>query len=167
MAAILPKGRSSTANSGTFVAVLLGMYRCGNFPLPSAPYSLFSIWTSLKRSEKIPGAPTRRWGEWIRLTGPSGLHRNSPQGLNISFVRVFWPNLLILQPSRHFTYVRALSPTLPSLYLSQHILQPFLCSPISQFILQPFFRFSYSQTLHLIHLASRPCSDIILIQREN
>ena len=30
--------------------------------------------TDLKRSEKIPGAPTRRWGEWIWLTGPSGLH---------------------------------------------------------------------------------------------
>ena len=30
-----------------------------------------------------------RWGEWIWLTGPSGLHRNSPQGLNISSIRVF------------------------------------------------------------------------------
>ena len=60
-----------------------------SFPLLSAPHSLFSIWTHLKRSEKIPGAPTWRWGEWIWLTGPSGLHRNSPQGLNISFIRVF------------------------------------------------------------------------------
>ena len=64
------------------------MNRCGSFPLLSAPHSLFSIWTNLERSEKIPGAPTRRWGEWIWLTGPSGLHRNSPQGLNISSIRV-------------------------------------------------------------------------------
>ena len=26
---------------------------------------------------------------WIWLTGPSGLYRNSPQGLNISSIRVF------------------------------------------------------------------------------
>ena len=70
------------------------MNRCGSFPLLSAPrsLSLFSVWTNLKRSEKIPGAPTRRWGEWIWLTGPSGLHRNSPQGLNISFIMGFWPD---------------------------------------------------------------------------
>ena len=83
------EGRSSTANSGTKVAVLPGMNRCGSFPLLSAPRSLFSIWTDLKTSEKIPGAPTWRWWEWIWLTGPSGLHRNSPQGLNISSIRVF------------------------------------------------------------------------------
>ena len=57
-AAILPKGRSSMANSGNQVAVLLGMNRCGSFPLLSAPHSLFSIWTNFKRSEKIQGAPT-------------------------------------------------------------------------------------------------------------
>ena len=32
---------------------------------------------NLKRSDKIPGAPTWRWGEWIWLTEPSGLHLNS------------------------------------------------------------------------------------------
>ena len=32
-AAVLPKGRSSTANSGTKFTVLLGMNRCGNFLL--------------------------------------------------------------------------------------------------------------------------------------
>ena len=52
------------------------------------PHSVFSIWTDLKRSEKIPGAPTRRWGEWIWLTGPCRLHRSSPQGLNFSSIRV-------------------------------------------------------------------------------
>ena len=53
--AVLLKGRSSTANSGTQVAVLLGVDRCGSFLLLSAPHSLFSIWTDLKWSEKIPG----------------------------------------------------------------------------------------------------------------
>ena len=42
-AAILPKVRSSIANSGTKAAVLLGMNRCGSFPLLSAPHSHFSI----------------------------------------------------------------------------------------------------------------------------
>ena len=79
-AAVLPKGRSSTANSGTKVAVLQDMSRCGGFPLLSAPHSLFSIWTDLKRSVKIPGAPTWRWEECIWLTVPSGLHRKSLQG---------------------------------------------------------------------------------------
>ena len=87
--AVLLKGRSSTANSGTQAAVLLGMDRCSSFPLLSAPHSLFSIWTVLKTSEKIPGAPTWRWGESIWLTGPSGLHRNLSQGLNIGSIKVF------------------------------------------------------------------------------
>ena len=82
-AAVLPKGRSFTANSETKVAVLLGLNRCGSFPLLSAPHSHFSIWTDLKRCEKIPGAPTWRWGKWIWLTGPSGPNRNSPTGVKV------------------------------------------------------------------------------------
>ena len=74
---------------GTQVANFTRMDKCGGLPLLSAPHSLFSIWTDLGRSGKIPGAPVWRWGEWIWLTGPSGLHRNSPQGLNISSIRVF------------------------------------------------------------------------------
>ena len=58
------------------------MNRCGSFPLLSAPHSLFSIWTDVKRSENIPGAPTWRGGEWIWLSELSGPHRNSTQGLN-------------------------------------------------------------------------------------
>ena len=88
-AALLPKGRSSTANSGTKVSVLLGMNRCSSFPLLSAPHSLFSIWTDLRSSEKIQGTPAWRWAEWIWLTGPSVLNRNSSQGLNISSIKVF------------------------------------------------------------------------------
>ena len=71
---VLPKGRSSTANSGTKVVDLLDMNRCGGFPLFTTLHSLFIIWIDLKRSEEIPGAPAWRWGEWIWLTGPSGLH---------------------------------------------------------------------------------------------
>ena len=82
------EGRSSTTKSGTKAAVLPGMNRCGSFPMLSAPHSLFSIWIDLKK-EKIPGAPTWRWGEWIWLTGPSGLSRNLPQDLNISSIRFF------------------------------------------------------------------------------
>ena len=83
------QGRSSTTNPGTKVAVLPGISRCGSFPLLFSPHSLFSIWTDIRRFKKIPGAPTWRWGEWIWLTGPSELYRNSPQGLNISSIRVF------------------------------------------------------------------------------
>ena len=103
---VLPKGRSFTASAGAQGAVLrnaglppqaqeprLQFYqelnRCGSFPLLSASHSLFSIWTDLRRSEKTPGAPMWRWREWIWLTGPYGLHRNSSQGLNISSTRVF------------------------------------------------------------------------------
>ena len=85
------QGQVFHANSGTMVSVLLGMNMCGSVPLLSASHSLFSIWTDLKRSEKIPGVPTRRWGEWIWLTVPSGLYRNSPQGLN-QFHQSFWPD---------------------------------------------------------------------------
>ena len=84
-----PRAGPSLQSQGTKAAVLLGINRCGSFQLLSPPQSLFNIWTNLKRSEKIPGAPTWRWGEWIWLTGPSGLHRNWPQGLNISSIRVF------------------------------------------------------------------------------
>ena len=86
-AAVLLKGRSSSANSGNKVAVFRGMNRCGSFPLLPAPHSLVSIWTDLRRSEKNPEAPSWRWREWIWLTGPSGLDRNSPQGLNIKLNR--------------------------------------------------------------------------------
>ena len=51
---------------------------------------------------------------------------------------------LILQPFRHFTYVKTHYPALPSLYLRHNSFSnPSVASPTSQFILQPFFRFSY------------------------
>ena len=104
--AVLPKGRSSTTNSGTKVAVSLGMNRCGSFPLLSAPPSLFSIWTDLKRSGRIPGAPAWRWGEWIWLTGPSGLHRN--KGVKYQFHQDFWPEQRSGKPNH---------PSPPNIYI--------------------------------------------------
>ena len=60
---------------------------------------------------------------------------------------------LIVQPFRHFTYVRTHSPTLPSLYLRHSSFSnPFVASPTSQVIFQPFFCFSEvtSSSLELI-----------------
>ena len=83
-----------------------GLNRCSSFPLLSTSHSLSTIWTDLKSSEKIPGALTWKWGEWIWRTGPSWLHRNSPQELNISCIRVFDqirdPEIPILRPPPHF-----------------------------------------------------------------
>ena len=84
---VLPKGRSFTANSGTKIAVLLGINRCGSFPFLSAPHSRFSIWTDFKDLKRSQGHQ-RDW-----LTGPSGLHRSSPQRLNISSIRVFFDQI--------------------------------------------------------------------------
>ena len=100
--AVLPTGRSSTANTITKVAVLLGMNRCDSFPLISAPHFLFGIWTDFKSSEKIPGTPTWRWGEWIWLTGPSRLHQNSPIG------QVFTTDTAVPPPIGH--YIQQVGP---------------------------------------------------------
>ena len=51
---------------------------------------------------------------------------------------------LIFQAFRRFSYVTTHSPTLPSLYLRHNSFSnSSVTSPTSQFILQPFFRFSY------------------------
>ena len=55
---VLLEGMSSKANSGNQAAVLLGMDRRGSFSMLSAPHAFFRILTDLKRSEKIPGAPS-------------------------------------------------------------------------------------------------------------
>ena len=52
------------------------------FPHPTLSLTSEHIW-------KDPRGTTWRWREWIWLTGPSELHRNSPQGLNISSIGVF------------------------------------------------------------------------------
>ena len=68
-------------------------------------------------------------------------------------------NELFLQPLRPFTYVTTHSPTLLVLYIRHSSFSnPSVASPTSQFILQPFFRFSYvtssdhSPTFPLLHL---------------
>ena len=87
-AEVLPKGRSFIANSGTTVVILLGMNRCGSFPLRSDPHSLFSIWTDLKRPGKDSRGPSVKVRR-VDLTNWTlrAWHRNSPQGLNIGQIR--------------------------------------------------------------------------------
>ena len=83
------EGNSSTANSETKIAVLLVMNMCSSFLLLSTPsLSLSSEQTSkdLKRSQGPQGGGGERE---FGITGPSGLHRYSPEGLNISCIRVF------------------------------------------------------------------------------
>ena len=66
-----------------------------------------------------------------------------------------------LEPSRHFTYVIAHSPTLPSLYLCHSSFSnPSVASPMSQLILQPFFRFSYVTGSSLTSPGEPPMSHI-------
>ena len=64
---------------------------------------------------------------------------------------------LILQPLRHFPYVTAHSPTLPSLYLRHSSFSnSSVASPMSHLILQPFRHFTYvtahSPTLPSLYL---------------
>ena len=72
------------------------------------------------------------------------------------------PAELILQHYRHFNYVTAHSPTLPSLYLrhSSSPTLPLLHLRHSSFS-NPSFASPTSHALHLIHLASRPCVQMI------
>ena len=70
-ASVLPKAGLPPQTQEPTLQFYQGLNKCGTFPLLSAPHSLFSISTDLKTSEKIPGAPTWRWGEWIWLTGNS------------------------------------------------------------------------------------------------
>ena len=71
------------------------------------------------------------------------------------------PNLSFLQTFRHFTYVTTHSPTLPSLYLRHSSFSsPSVASPTSQFIHQPFFRFSYVTSSSLNSAGERPMTDV-------
>ena len=76
-----------------------GSFRC--FPHASLPLASEKTLKDLKRSQG-------RWGEWICLTGPSGLHKNSPKGLNISSIGIFYqikyPEIqIILRPQSVIT----------------------------------------------------------------
>ena len=131
------EGRFSTANSGTKAAVLQGLNRCGSIPLLSASHYLFSIWTDLKRSEKITGAPTWRWGKCIWLTGPSRLHRNSPKELNLSSIRDFDQirdpeNPITLRPHFRSVHPESHISTLISVFTTSHIKQMSNFPPVAE-----------------------------------
>ena len=90
-AAVLPKGRSSTPNSGIKVAVLLGMNVCGSFPLFSAPHiSLASEQTlkDLKWSQGLPrGGEESGFGCWALRTS-----QKFTTGIKYQFHHGFWPD---------------------------------------------------------------------------
>ena len=72
----------------------------------------------------------------------------------LCFCLVFWStSQLILQPFRRFTYVAAHSPTLSLLH------------PRHSSFSNPSFASPTSQALHLIHLASRPWSCGVCVER--
>ena len=71
----------------------------------------------------------------------------------------------ILLPFRHFTYVTTHSPSLPSLYLRHNSFSnSSVASPKSQFILQPFFRFSYVTSSSLNSPGEPPMIETLIIQ---
>ena len=83
---------------------------------------------------------------------------------NPSFASPTSQALLILQPFRHFTYVTTHSTTLPSLYLHHSSFSnPSVASPTSQFILQPFFPFSYVTSSPLNSPGELPMTKAVLI----
>ena len=50
--------------------------------------TVFSIWTHLKRSTKIPGTPTWRWGEWISLQNNQLIYEGMWVHSVCSFMRI-------------------------------------------------------------------------------
>ena len=75
----------------TKAAVLSGMNTCGSFPLLYAPHSLFLSLASEQTLEHLRRSQGHQRGgeESGFVTGPFGLHLNSPQALNISSIKVF------------------------------------------------------------------------------
>ena len=71
--------------------------------------------------------------------------------------------LLILQPFRHFTYVPAHSPILPSVYLRHSsFCNPSVASPTSQLFLETLLSHLLRHRLFTCHQANRPCFFFIL-----
>ena len=82
------EGRCCTANSANKTAVTrywIGAVASRCFQNPTLSLGSEKTLKGLKRSQ----GHQREHEEWIWLPGPSGLHRKSPQGLNISSIRVF------------------------------------------------------------------------------
>ena len=109
---------------------------CGGVQLPVSPLDENSDW----RCDRCPAILSS--AEVTDIVGRIGDDVDSIQAVSYRF-NVTISALLILQPSRRFTYVTAHSPTLPSLYLRHSSLS------------NPSFAFPTSQALHLRHLASR------------
>ena len=93
---VLCKGRSSTANSGTKGEVLLGINRCGSFPLLSAPHSLLST-TEVRRVDLA---------NWVLRTSPkftTGVKYQFHQG----FFNRSGPEIHItLRPQHNYTNLK-------------------------------------------------------------
>ena len=63
------------------------MDRCGSFSLLSVPHSLSLSLASEQTLKDLKWS--REVRRWIWLAGLSGLHRNSPLGFNISYIKTF------------------------------------------------------------------------------
>ena len=87
---VLPKGRSFTARQESRLKFCRRQVFHCKFRNQACSFTTLSLASEQTLKDlDIPGASTWRWGERIWLTGPSGLHRNSPRVLNISSIRVF------------------------------------------------------------------------------
>ena len=103
--AVLSKGKPSTANSETKVAILLWINRCGNFSLLSTPTLSLASEKALKDLKISQGSQCAGEESWFGYLSPRD-YRNSPQGLNISSIKVFdqirYPELPVtLRPHIH------------------------------------------------------------------
>ena len=78
------EGRSSTANSRTKVQFYQGLNRCGSFPCFAHPTLSLASEQTLKDLKSSQGHRRVDLANWALSTSP-----NSPQGLNINFIRVF------------------------------------------------------------------------------
>ena len=106
----------------SFTRDLIGAVASRCFPHPTVSLASQQTLKDLKR-----GAPTWRSGECIWLTEHSGLHRNSPQGLNISSIRVFDqvrdPEIPITLRPHIYIYISEMNRKLPYLFIPRK-LQP-------------------------------------------
>ena len=98
------------------------------------------------------------WAEVI-LQPFTSLHLHHSSFSNPSVALPTSQLILILKAFRHFTYVTAHSPILPSLYLRHNSFSnPCVALPTSQLILQPFFRLSYVTGFSLTSPGKPPMS---------
>ena len=68
-----------------------GLNWCSSFPLLSAPHFSLTSEQTLKHLKNPRGPKVEVRREYLPI-GPSGLHRNSLQRLNISSIRIFLSN---------------------------------------------------------------------------